>query len=173
MALPPGPHSDAEFSALYEELREVARRALAREGAHHPLDPTALVHEAYLRLGPTGLGTFDGRGHFLAVAATAMRRVLVDHARARNAAKRGGDWVRIDLDEQILHRGQGPEQTLAIDSALERLAGIDPRVAAIVEMRFFSGMTEAEVAEELGMSERWVRKQWASARTWLREELAE
>lgn len=167
----PDPSSDAGFVPLYEELKVLARRVLSRENRNHPLQPTALVHEAYLRLGPAGAGTFDGRAHFLAVAAAAMRRILVDYARARATAKRGGGWTRIDLDEQLSLDDHGLDEAIAVDAALSRLATIDAHAAAIVQMQFFGGMTQAEIAEELGRSERWVRERWAFARARLREEL--
>jgi len=156
---------------LYTELRAIAVRHLSGERKDHTLQPTALIHEAYLRLSGGKQSGFNGRTHFLAVASIAMRRVLVDHARARNAAKRGGGWQRVTVDESIAIRDDRIEDVLAVDAALDRFARIDPKAARIIEMRFFAGMTEREVAEALGTSERWVRKQWAYARAWLRRDL--
>ena len=161
------------FPALYEELHRQARSALAKERSDHTLGPTALVHEAYLRLGPEGSGTFHGRSHFLAVAAAAMRHILVDHARARGRAKRGGGWTRVDLDDSLLLNEAGLDRVLVIDDLLRKLGALDPDAALIVQMRFFASMTEDEIGEEMERSTRWVRKQWAFARAWLREQMGE
>jgi RNA polymerase sigma factor (TIGR02999 family) len=155
---------------VYSELRRRAAVYLRRERRSHTLQPTALVHEAYAQLASREMQGFRGRTHFLAVASVAMRRVLVDHARARRALKRGRNWLQVSLDE-IVSPESRVDDILAVDQALDRLAGIDTRAARIVEMRFFAGMTELEVAEATGMSERWVRKRWAFARAWLRREL--
>ena len=173
MTRPEDPTRHAAFQTLYEQLREQARRALARERLDHTLGPTALVHEAYLRLGPDGDGTFVGRPHFLAVAAAAMRHVLVDHARTRGRAKRGGGWTRVDFDEDLLLTDEDLDRVLTLDALLRELSQIDEDAALIVQMRFFSAMTIAEVAEEMGRSTRWVTKQWAFARAWLRRRLDE
>jgi RNA polymerase sigma factor (TIGR02999 family) len=162
---------DEGFPALYEQLLGQARRALARERSDHTLSPTALVHEAYLRLGPDGSGTYQDRAHFLAVAAAAMRHILVDHARARGRDKRGGGWTRIDLDESIPLNDQGLDRALILHDLLERLTRVDDDAAMITQMRFFGAMTEEEIAAEMGRSSRWVRKQWAFARQWLRARL--
>lgn len=167
----PDPSLDAGFPALYAELRTLARRALRGERADHTLQPTALVHEVYLKLGPDGEGTFHGRAHFLPIAATAMRRVLVDHARRRSTTKRGGQWQRIDLDEALRREDLDLDLILDMEKALKRLSEIDPRLTSMVQMRFYGGMTEAEVAEHFDKSPRWVRKQWAFARAWLRDAL--
>ncbi len=159
------------FPRLYDELRKMAVAHLKAERKGHTLQPTALVHEAYLNLSRWNGHPFRGRTHFLAAASVAMRRVLVDHARARKTAKRGGAWRKVTLDECAALRDDRVEDVLAVNEALEALARMDPRAARIVEMRFFAGMTEAEVGEALGVSERWVRKQWAFARAWMRREL--
>ncbi len=156
---------------LYDDLRQLAIARLNGERRNHSLQPTALVHEAYVQLARRNGKGFVGRTHFLAAASIAMRRVLVDHARSRLTAKRGGGWQRITLDETVAIHEDRVEDVLAIDQALERLAATDPEGARIVEMRFFAGMTEAEIAEVSGISERWVRQQWAYARAWLRREL--
>jgi len=171
---PPLDHShDDGFPALYEQLKERARRALAGERIDHTLGPTALVHELYLRLGPEGNGTFLGRPHFLAVAAAAMRHILVDHARARSRAKRGGGWSRVDFDESLVLAVEDLDRVLTLDDLLRKLAEVDDDAAMIVQMRFFAAMTELEIAEEMGRSPRWVRKHWAFARAWLKSELVE
>lgn len=165
------PISEAMLQELYQELRELAARHLMGERAGHTLQPTALVHEVFLRMnGRPGL-EFQGRSHFMAVASIAMRRVLVDHARARAAQKRGGGVTHVTVGEANAISEDRTQDVLLVDSALAKLALEDPQAGRIVEMRFFAGMTEAEVAQVLGVSERWVRKQWAFARAWLRREL--
>lgn len=168
---PKGWEADRLLPPLYDRLREVAAGYLRRERRAHSLRPTALVHEAYEKLARRTRSGYRGRTHFLAVASIAMRRVLVDHARSRTAIKRGGSWKRVSVDESVMLRDERIEDVLAVHEALNRLAEIDPPGARIVEMRFFAGMTEAEVAEALDVSERWVRMQWAWARAWLRREL--
>lgn len=157
---------------VYEDLRQIAEGYLRRERPEHTLEPTALVHEAYLKLSSQSKLAPNDRRHFLAIAAGAMRQILVDHARAAHALKRGGGWQRISVAEAISTASQGSEPLLTLDAALQRLAVEDERAAAIVEMRFFAGLTETEIAAELGMSERWVRSQWAHARAWLRRQMA-
>ncbi len=156
---------------LYQELRNLAAHHLRGERADHTLQPTALVHEVYLRMSGRGGLVVHGRTHFLAIASIAMRRVLVDHARARGALKRGGGVTHVTVGEDNAIGEDRTEDVLAVDAALTRLALEDPQAGRIVEMRFFAGMTEVEVAQVLGVSDRWVRKQWAFARTWLRREL--
>jgi len=159
------------LAELYEELRVLASHHLRGERADHTLQPTALIHEAFLRMnGRAGL-EFQDRSHFLAVASIAMRRVLVDHARARNAQKRGAGATHVSVRESNAITEDRTQDVLLVDSALERLAAVDPRAERIVEMRFFAGMTEAEIAQVMGRTERWVRSQWAFARAWLRREL--
>ena len=162
---------DRLLPVVYDEVRAVAASYLKQERADHTLQPTALVHEAYLKLQRGGSAP-AGRVHLLALAASAMRQILVDHARARGTQKRGGGWERITVDSAVAFSADGVEDVLAVHQALARLATIDPRGAHVVEMRFFGGLTEAEIAEELGISERWVREQWSHARAWLRRELA-
>jgi RNA polymerase sigma factor (TIGR02999 family) len=160
---------------VYDELRRLAHGYLRRERAGHTLESTALVHEAYLRLADQQRVSWRGRTHFLAVGARMMRRLLVDHARHRGRVKRGGDWRRITLDgavASLLGRDLGPEDLLALDQALRKLADLDERQARIVELRFFSGLEVAEVAEVLGVSKRTVEGHWTHARAWLRRELA-
>ena len=158
---------DRLLPVVYSDLRAVAEREMRRESPGHTLQPTALVHEAYLRLGGAA-GSAADRTHFLAIAARAMRQVLVDHARRRGAAKRGGGAPPVTLTDGI---GGGPcdaEEILALDRALEAL---DPRQRQVVECRFFAGMEESEIASALGLSERTVRRDWAKARAWLYREL--
>ena len=159
------------LAELYEELRALAAHHLRGERAGHTLQPTALVHEVYLRMqGREGLA-ITRRTHFMAVASIAMRRVLVDHARARVAEKRGGGVTHVTVGPDSAITEDRTEDVLAVDAALAKLAIEDPQAERIVEMRFYAGMTEAEIADVLNVSERWVRKQWAFARAWLRREL--
>jgi RNA polymerase sigma factor (TIGR02999 family) len=149
---------------VYDELRKLAAVRMAAEAPGHTLDPTALVHEAYLRL--VGGQPFDGRGHFFAAAAEAMRRILVESARRRNAEKRGGRRGRISLSEVELVAPE-PDQVLAVDDALDELARVDPDAATLVKLRFFVGLTAAEAASALGVSVRSAHDLWAYARAWL------
>jgi RNA polymerase sigma factor (TIGR02999 family) len=156
---------------LYDELRAIAGDYLRGERADHTLQPTALVHEAYLRMSGRPKLVFAGPTHFKAVASIAMRRVLVDHARARAAVKRGGGATRVSVRESNAITEDRTQDVLRVDAALARLAAVDPQAERIVEMRFFAGMTEVEIGQVLGVSDRWVRKQWAFARAWLRRDL--
>lgn len=166
---PPTPYLPEDLhTLLYDELRAIAANHLRRERDDHTLQPTALVHEAYLRLQARGQRGFTDRTHYLAYASIAMRRVLVDHARARAALKRGGGITKVTVGDANALTEDRTEDVLSVDQALTKLAAVDERAARIVEMRFFAGMTELEVAEALGVSDRWVRKQWAFARAWLR-----
>lgn len=157
---------------VYAELRRQARRVLRREGEGHTLQPTALVHEAWLRLDGQHDARWESREQFFAVAATMMRRVLVDHARARRARKRGGGGAQVTLGEAA-HAVATAEDVdvLALDDALGRLATIDPRKARLVELRYFAGLTMPEAAAALGVSLATVGREWAVARMWLRREL--
>ena len=159
------------LAELYEELRALA--ALHMRGARvgHMLQPTALVHEAFLRMQGRAVMGVTGRTHFMAVASKAMRRVLVDHARARDAEKRGGGVTHVTVGAESAITQDRTENVLAVEAALEKLAIEDPQAERIVEMRFYAGMTEAEIADVLNVSDRWVRNQWAFARSWLRREL--
>ena len=155
---------------VYDELRKLAAARMAAEAPGHTLDATALVHEAYLRL--VGVQQFDGRGHFFAAAAAeAMRRILADHARARTAAKRGGGRrVTVELDH--LAGTDRDDELLALNEALDRLAAVQPKVARLVTLRYFGGLTIPEAAETLGVSPRTVDSWWAYARAWLAADLA-
>lgn len=162
---------DALFSIVYDELRRIAARSMGRERGDHTLQTTALVHEAYLRLVRSENIQFQAREHFFAVAAQTMRRILVDHARAHRAAKRGGGFST-SLDECTLVIPERPEDILALDEALLRLAELDSRQSKIVEMRFFGGMREEEIARVLGISSRTVKRDWTMAKAWLYGELS-
>ena len=157
---------------VYDELRRLARRYMRAERVDHTLQPTALVHEAYLRLAGQRKTSWQNRAHFFGVAAQLMRRILVDHARARQAEKRGGSDANVTFDEAlVLKPAQNPD-VLALDEALMRLAERDPRQSRIVELRFFGGLTEEEIAEVLGISPRTVKRDWTVARAWLYKEIS-
>ena len=166
---------DALLPAVYAELRRQAQRALRRERAGATLQPTALVHEAYLRLVVRPSPRWENRSHFLAVAARCMRQVLVDAARSRQAVKRGGGAWAVTLSDMDAAAASGePEvdvEVLALDAALERLAALDPMQARLVELRYFAGFTLDETAAVLGVSAATVSREWSVARRWLRREL--
>jgi RNA polymerase sigma factor (TIGR02999 family) len=157
---------------VYEELRRIAHNRLRAEPAGHTLDTSGLVHEAYLKLVDQTRATWRNRSHFLAVASTAMRRILVDHARMHHAAKRGGRRVKIPLDHARLAVEDRAELLVELDEALDRLDGVDERLRKVVECRFFGGMTEEETAEALGVTSRTVRSDWATAKGLLLLELS-
>ncbi len=164
---------DAEgrlFELIYGELRRIAAARMQAERPSHTLTPTALVHEAYLRLSGTD-ETFSSRTHFLAVAARAMRHILVDHARARCASKRGGAAGNIPLEALDVPAPQSDEELLLLDDALERLSAMSPRQGRVVELRYFAGLTEEEVASVLGVTRRTVNRDWSMARAWLHSQL--
>lgn len=161
---------DRLFPLVYEELRQVARRALRRERPDHTMRPTELVHEAFLKLG-SAEAPWQDRAHFFGVAARAMRQILVDHARRRMAGKRGGGMIATTLEDVGAEEGLPPEEVLALDAALERLEKMDPRLRALVEYRFFGGLSDKEIAELLQISERTVNRDWAKARAWLHKEV--
>jgi len=145
---------------------------MVRERAGHTLQPTALVHEAYLRLARETGTEWEDRAHFLAIAATAMRRVLVDHARARGAAKRGGGRTWVTLHEELAAQAEQSVDVLALDQALTRLSSIDERQGKVVELRFFGGLEIRETALLLKVSEGTVKRDWRHAKAWLRRELS-
>jgi RNA polymerase sigma factor (TIGR02999 family) len=159
------------FEVLYAELKRMAGGMLREERDGHTLQPTALVHEAWLRLIDVDAAADGGRGRFLALAARAMRRILVEHARARQRLKRGGEWRRVDVVAEVVD-GAAENEILAIDGELEILAGLSERQAKIVEMRYFTGLPIEEVAQALGLSTRSVEREWRFARAWLGERLA-
>ena len=159
---------DRVLATLYQELHTMARRQLS--GQHgYTLDATALVHESYLKLlGSTGTAKFEDRAHFFAYAASSMRSVVVDYARSRLARKRGGDLKRVaDIPEEVEGNLRLDEDMLALNDALEKLAAADERLAQVVEMRYFAGLSELEIAELLKRSERSIRRDWQKARMFL------
>jgi RNA polymerase sigma factor (TIGR02999 family) len=157
---------------VYTELRRLAAARMAAEPPDHTLQPTALVHEAYLRLvGPKNDAAWDGRGHFFAAAAEAMRRILIEAARSKGREKRGGVRIRIPLEEVDLPAPELHEDVVALDSALEKLANSDPQAAELVRLRYFAGVTLAEGARILGVSPRSADRLWAYARAWLYHEV--
>ena len=164
--------ADKLLPLVYDEFRALARHYLTQERANHTLQPTALVHEAYMKLVDQTRVDWQGRNHFFAVAAQAMRRILVDHARSRQRDKRGGGRARVALDEAIALSPQKDEDVLALDEALEKLAQLDPRQAKVVELRFFGGLSVEETAEVLGISTQSVLRDWKLARAWLMREIA-
>jgi RNA polymerase sigma-70 factor (ECF subfamily) len=164
---------DALMMELYGELRTLAQHYLASESPGHTLQATALVNEAYLRLVDQSQVEWQGRSHFFAVGAQAMRRILVDHARRKGRIKRGKGCERVDLDTLRIVSPQRSDDVLAIDEAIQELEERDPRQAKIVEMRFFGGMTVEEVAEALGVSRRTVESEWTIIRAWLRRRLGD
>lgn len=157
------------FPVVYDELRKLAAAHMANEPAGHTLDATALVHEAYLRLGGQ---PFQSRGQFFAAAAEAMRRILIDHARAKHADKRGGEAHRVAVDADGLPGREEPGfDLLALDEALTRLAAADPQAAALVNLRYFAGLTIPQAADALGVSPRSADRLWAFAKAWLYRDL--
>jgi RNA polymerase sigma-70 factor (ECF subfamily) len=158
---------------VYQELRRLAGHYMRQERPDHTLQPTALVHEAYLKLvQQPPAGEWGGRSHFFAVAAQIMRHILVDYARAKRSEKRGGAQAKVPLDEGLVFSPEKSDELLALDEALQRLEQIDPVQARIVEMHFFGGLSGKDTAEALGISERTVRRHWATARLWLHREVA-
>jgi RNA polymerase sigma factor (TIGR02999 family) len=166
--------ADELFPLIYGELRRVARRYLDRERRNHTLQPTALVHEAWLKLQKDHGAEWQGRTHGLALGAQAMRRLLADHGRHQKREKRGGGAQPVPLDELLRAVTTGPvpiEDLLVLETALARLEAVDARAAQVVSLRFFGGMSNPEVAEHLGLSLRTVEGDWTHARAWLKREL--
>ncbi len=156
---------------VYDDLRRMAAACMRRERVDHTLQPTALVHEAWLRLVEQREWNLENRAHFFGMAAQVMRRILVDHARAASAEKRGGDQVMVSLENAIVVAVAHPAQLLDVHRALERLDNLDQRRARIAEMRFFGGLSVEEIAEISGVAPRTVDRQWRAARAWLSREL--
>lgn len=178
----PTPATSALWTSIYQTLKRAARRKLAAEPSGHTLSSTALVHEVYLRLVADRAAAVQDRGQFLALASRAMRRILVDHARRHHAIRRGGARVRVSLDptdvtedgsaiQLQLAAAERSDQLIALDEALDRLNELDPRLARVVECRFFAGLDEQETGEALGVTDRTVRRDWVKARAWLLEAL--
>ena len=158
---------------VYEELRKVAANYLRQERANHTLQPTALVHEAYLQLIDQSHASFDSRAHFFGVAAHLMRRILVDHARAHKAEKRGSGAERLALDEALNVPTQERDiNLLALDDALQELARLDPQQSRIVELRYFGGLSIEETATVVGVSPATVKREWTMAKHWLNQQIA-
>ncbi len=162
---------DRLFPLVYDELRRIAHHQLSRERTGHTLDTAALVHEAYLKLVDQTRVQWADRSHFFAVAARAMRRVLVDYARRLRAEKRGGAPKRVSLTDVMLVAEERADTLVALDQALTELAGVDKRLCRVVECRFFGGLTEEETAEVLGVTARTVRRDWTKAKCWLHRAL--
>jgi RNA polymerase sigma factor (TIGR02999 family) len=162
---------DSLLPVVYQELRRLAASYLRRERPGQTLQPTALVHEAYLRLMKDRPERWQNRAHFCAIAAHSMRQILIERARARGAIKRGGHAPRITLDEALVGGGAPSFDLVALDEALERLAAIDPEQARLVELRFFGGLTVEETAEAMHISPATVKRHWTVARAWLAREL--
>lgn len=167
--------ADALLADVYGQLRRLAASYLRRERSDHTLQPTALVHEAYLKLADQQRVSWRGRSHFFAVGAHVMRRLLVDHARKKGSQKRGGDWHQVTLEEggsSLLGRPLAAVEMIALDEALDTLAEIDERQARVVELRFFGGLSMSDVARHLEVSKRTVEGDWTHARAWLRRALS-
>lgn len=165
--------TDRLLPLVYQELRRLARGRMSQERSDHTLQATALVHEAYLRLVGDAEPRWDGRGHFFAAAAEAMRRILIDHARSKNAVKRGGQCERIELDCAAAE-ASSPEDffdVLALDDALTKLAAQAPAKAELVKLRYFAGLSLEEAAQAMGISERTAKRYWVTAKGWLFQEL--
>ena len=163
---------DELMPLVYGELRRLAGDRLRSERPDHTLQATAIVHEAYLKLVDQTRVQWAGRAHFFAIAARLIRRILVDHARRRAAGKRGGDRVRVTLDERLLAPGLRELDLVVLDDAMRELAELDPELAGLVELRFFGGLTIEETAAALGVSAATVKREWATARAWLHRRIA-
>lgn len=174
-ALAPERAADSLLADVYGQLRRLAASYLRRERSDHTLQPTALVHEAYLKLADQERVSWRGRSHFFAVGANVMRRLLVDHARKKSSRKRGGDWHQVTLEEggsSLLGRPLAADEILALDEALDALGEVDPRQAKVVELRFFGGLSMDDIARHLDVSKRTVEGDWTHARAWLRRALS-
>jgi RNA polymerase sigma-70 factor, ECF subfamily len=158
---------DKLMPLVYDELRSLARRYLSRESVGHTLQTTALVNEAYMRLIDQSRVQWQNRAHFFAICAQMMRRILVDHARKQQYAKRGGGAVKISLDDIALLSNEKAAELVALDEALEKLAGMDSRRSRVVELRFFGGLNNEEIASVLGISANTVMRDWNLAKAWL------
>ena len=163
---------DELMPVVYAELRRIARRFMRRQSPNNTLQTTDLVNEAYLRLIDSSRVNWQGRTHFFAVSAQLMRRILVDAARRRNSQKRGGGQVRVTLDDRLDIAEADGTDVVALDEALKRLAELNPRHGQIVELRYFGGLTEDQVADLLSISPRTVRRDWSLAKAWLYRELS-
>jgi RNA polymerase sigma factor (TIGR02999 family) len=163
--------ADQLLPLVYSELHRLAKGYMSRERRDHTLQPTALINQAYLRIAQQENVEWQNHAHFIGFAANVMRRVLVDHARERNAAMRGGKQIRVDLDEGLAVSKERSAEILLLEDALTRLEQLNPRQAKVVEMRYFGGLSVEEVASVLGIASRSVKRDWALARMWLFEEI--
>lgn len=163
--------AEALLPLVYEDLRRLAAARLAQERPDQTLQATALVHEAWLRVNRTGQEPWQGRRHFFGAAAEAMRRILVENARRKRRLKHGGDWQRVDLAEIELPTPMPDDELLALDEALQKLSAANPRAAELVKLCFFTGLTQAEAARELGISVATAERTWTFARAWLFREM--
>ena len=164
---------DELLPVVYDELRRIAAAQMANEGVEHTLQPTGLVHEAYMRLVGDGSDKWQNRGHFFAAAAKAMRRILIDHARRKNTVRHGGERERLPLLDEDLAEIPLGVQLLELDDALSHLAETHPDAAKLAELRVFAGLSTTEAARTLGIPERTARRTWQYARAWLRREMLE
>ena len=164
---------DSLFSLVYDELRTIASSYMSRERPDHTLQTTALVNEAYIKLVGQPDALWENRVYFFAIAAKIMRQILIDHARTRHYAKRGGGAVKISLDETATLSDQRADELVALDDALKRFEAIDPRKAQVVELRFFGGLTIEETAEFLNVSRNTIIRDWEMARAWLYQQISE
>ncbi len=165
-------YSDRIFEIVYDELKRLAGSLMRRERPDHTLQPTALVHEAYCRLVDQTRIEWQNRAHFFGIAARAMRQILVDHARKRVAAKRGGECQKVTLDERLELRVDADVEVSELDDALKRLEEMDERMSRVVELHVFGGMKEEEIAHVIGISRRTVQRDWQVAKLWLGRELS-
>ena len=163
--------TDKLFSLMYEDLRRLAGRFLQNEPMRNRLSSSSLVHQAYVRMVDQSRVDWQGKTHFFAIGATVMRRILVDHARKVRSLKRGGNWERRQLTDEVTFQLSHDSDVVALDDLLKLLADLNPRQAKIVELRFFGGMTMREIATEMNLGLRTVEKEWAMARAWMRREL--
>lgn len=163
--------ADQLLELVYGELRALATHKMAQEAPGHTLQPTALVHEAWLRLVGSGTPTFQNRAHFFSAAAEAMRRILIDRARRRRTQRHGGGYQRVDIDDCDLASPQADDELLAVNEALDQLSKKYPAQAEVVKLRYFGGRTNEEVAEVLGISVASVKNYWAFSRAWLLQEI--
>jgi RNA polymerase sigma-70 factor, ECF subfamily len=163
--------TDELFSVMYDDLCRLAGRFLQNEPLRHRLSSSSLVHQAYVRMVDQSRINWQGKTHFFAIGATVMRRILVDHARKVRSLKRGGNWQRRELDDDVTFHLGHDEDVVALDELLKVLTELNPRQAKIVELRFFGGMTMREISTETGIALRSVEKEWAMARAWMRREM--
>lgn len=162
---------DEQVRIAYQELRKLAAFHFSKESPGHTLQPTAVVHEAFIRLADQRSGVGQSRAQFLGIASRMIKRILIDHARSKKTAKRGGKLMQIEFDDGLILSDEYPGDFLAVTDALERLRTLSARQAQIVELRFFGGLTMTEMADVTGLSERTMERSWATARAWLTREL--